>query len=38
MENGRYITGPYGWLISKCHVIKESLWTDLLWIRFLHAT
>ena len=24
MENGRYITGPYGWLISKCHVIKES--------------
>jgi diaminopimelate decarboxylase len=24
MENGRYITGPYGWLISKCNVIKES--------------
>lgn len=24
MENGRYITGPYGWLISKCHVKKES--------------
>ena len=24
MENGRYITGPYGWLVSKCHVIKES--------------
>lgn len=22
MENGRYITGPYGWLISKCKSIK----------------
>ena len=22
MENGRYITGPYGWLISKCSCIK----------------
>lgn len=24
MENGRYITGPYGWLVARCHVIKES--------------
>ncbi len=24
MENGRFITGPYGWLISKCHVIKNT--------------
>lgn len=24
MENGRFITGPYGWLISKCNVIKNS--------------
>lgn len=24
MENGRYITGPYGWLVSKCNVIKKS--------------
>lgn len=24
MENGRFITGPYGWLISKCNVIKKS--------------
>jgi len=24
MENGRYITGPYGWLISKCSCKKIS--------------
>jgi len=24
MENGRYITGPYGWLISKCKSIKSG--------------
>ena len=24
MENGRFITGPYGWLISKCNVIKNG--------------
>jgi diaminopimelate decarboxylase len=24
MENGRFITGPYGWLLAKCNVIKES--------------
>lgn len=24
MENGRYITGPYGYLISKCEAIKHS--------------
>jgi len=24
MENGRYMTGPYGWLISRCHVIKNT--------------
>lgn len=22
MENGRYITGPCGWLVTRCHVIK----------------
>jgi diaminopimelate decarboxylase len=25
MENGRYLTGPYGWLISKCNVIKNDV-------------
>lgn len=25
MENGRFITGPYGWLISKCNVIKHDM-------------
>ena len=24
MENGRYITGPFGWLVSKCNVIKNN--------------
>lgn len=24
MENGRYMTGPYGWLVSRCEVIKET--------------
>ena len=24
MENGRYITGPYGWLVSRCHIIKNT--------------
>jgi diaminopimelate decarboxylase len=24
MENGRFITGPYGWLIAKCNVIKNT--------------
>lgn len=24
MENGRYITGPYGWLISRCRAIKYT--------------
>ena len=24
MECGRFITGPYGWLISKCNVIKNT--------------
>jgi len=24
MENGRYITGPYGWLITRCGSIKKS--------------
>jgi diaminopimelate decarboxylase len=23
MENGRYLTGPYGWLITKCNCIKD---------------
>ena len=24
MENGRYITGPHGYLVSKCNCVKES--------------
>ncbi|CAK9040652.1 Protein TabA, partial [Durusdinium trenchii] len=24
MENGRFITGPYGWLVSRCEAIKNS--------------
>ncbi len=24
MENGRYMTGPFGWLVSKCHAVKQS--------------
>ena len=24
MENGRYITGPYGWLITRCGSIKKN--------------
>ncbi|ETW04191.1 diaminopimelate decarboxylase [Aphanomyces invadans] len=24
MENGRYMTGPYGWLIARCQAVKES--------------
>jgi diaminopimelate decarboxylase len=24
MENGRYITGPYGWLVSRCRSIKQN--------------
>ncbi|KAF0747234.1 hypothetical protein AaE_007813 [Aphanomyces astaci] len=24
MENGRYMTGPYGWLVSRCQAIKQS--------------
>ena len=23
MENGRFITGPYGYLLAKCNVVKE---------------
>ncbi|RYG50295.1 hypothetical protein EON66_11995 [archaeon] len=23
-ENGRYITGPHGWLIARCKAIKQS--------------
>ena len=29
MENGRYITGPQGWLISKCNCVKKSF--DLIY-------
>jgi diaminopimelate decarboxylase len=28
MENGRYITGPFGWLISRCNVIKNNILQD----------
>jgi diaminopimelate decarboxylase len=24
MEQGRHLTGPFGWLVAKCHVVKES--------------
>lgn len=24
MENGRYMTGPYGWLVTRCDAIKET--------------
>ncbi|KAF0685184.1 Aste57867_22886 [Aphanomyces stellatus] len=24
MENGRYMTGPFGWLVSRCQAIKQS--------------
>jgi diaminopimelate decarboxylase len=24
MENGRFLTGPFGWLAARCHVIKQG--------------
>ena len=24
MENGRYMTGPFGWLVARCHAVKRS--------------
>merc|ERR1712167_102831 len=24
MENGRYMTGPFGYLVSRCHAVKKS--------------
>lgn len=24
MENGRYMTGPFGWLVTRCEAIKQS--------------
>lgn len=27
MENGRFMTGPYGWLISRCHAVKQAFGT-----------
>lgn len=24
MENGRYMTGPFGWLVTRCQAIKQS--------------
>ena len=24
MENGRYMTGPFGWLVTRCHAIKNA--------------
>jgi diaminopimelate decarboxylase len=27
MENGRFMTGPYGWLVARCHVIKNTFAT-----------
>lgn len=28
MENGRYMTGPYGWLVARCEVVKST------WARY----
>jgi len=25
MENGRYITGPFGWLVSRCEAVKSNV-------------
>lgn len=27
MENGRYMTGPYGWLVARCECIKSTFQT-----------
>ena len=27
MENGRFITGPYGWLVARCNAVKEAYGT-----------
>jgi diaminopimelate decarboxylase len=24
MENGRFVTGPFGWLVARCHVVKRA--------------
>ncbi len=24
MENGRFLTGPYGWLVARCHAVKHA--------------
>lgn len=24
MENGRYMTGPFGWLVTRCEVVKRA--------------
>lgn len=24
MENGRWVTGPHGWLLARCHVVKRA--------------
>jgi diaminopimelate decarboxylase len=24
MENGRYMTGPFGWLVARCEVVKST--------------
>lgn len=24
MENGRYMTGPFGWLVARCEVVKDT--------------
>ena len=28
MENGRYITGPFGWLVTRCHAVKSAFNTQ----------
>jgi len=32
MENGRFITGPYGWLVSRVHAIKHAFGSKYLGV------
>lgn len=32
MENGRYITGPYGWLVSRVHAVKHAFGSKYLGV------
>jgi diaminopimelate decarboxylase len=37
MENGRYMTGPFGWLVSRCHAVKKAWGGGVLWPGLLHG-